>query len=427
MALTYFQLKGVQFIAGANRDTYTGKTAKQIKATLMSIEAAEGPTVAVIKKERGGLVRTITSTLKGYLFGECLWEYLKKEKELSDDASIIFCEEKVDNSECYLLIVTKGVVIYDAIIPPSQIDLFVSDTIQASEGGFDIIVFGNTPFPSDSETNYGIGDIILEPQFIKSYTVLDAPCVDHVSPVKSHLLLPIPSALIKARMAIPKGAVYTTLLVVFFAYIGHGTIEPKEVVQQVSNAVTVVDHYIGFNNKLSTPTHKDILTAMGRAYEELAPLPGVAIQKISYQNGKKHLVVTANITAASLAHINKRLKGSPWKVSFTDGQVVFMMDTSLKNRKKPTQIHPLNTSLATVLDGVYLINGAVSIGDLGATRHYAERALTIKYEEGYFPSYKTDEIIKTFTSLPLHIKSIDVAFTSRSRSEVITTASLLGE
>lgn len=52
MSLVYFQLKGETFIAGANRDTYTGKSAKQIKETLISIETAEGPTAAVIKKRQ---------------------------------------------------------------------------------------------------------------------------------------------------------------------------------------------------------------------------------------------------------------------------------------------------------------------------------------------------------------------------------------
>ena len=427
MSLVYFQLKGETFIAGANRDTYTGKSAKQIKETLISIETAEGPTAAVIKKGSSGLVHTVTSTLSGYLFGECLWEYLKKEMGRSAGDSIIFCEEKRNESECYLVIVSQGVVIYDAIIPPSQIDEFVSDTIKNSGESFNIIVYGNTPFPAENELGSSIGDIVLEPELIKSYTVLDSPCIDHVLPLKRYLLLPIPSALIKARMAIPKGAIYIILLASFLGYMAYETIVPEEVVKQVTKAVTVVDHYVGFNDKLTTPTHKDILNAMGRAHEELVTLPGVSIQKIYFQHGQGNLTVTANITEASHAQINELLTTSPWEVNFINGQVFFTKDILLKNRQKPTQIYPIKAVLPMVLDGVYLIDGTLSVGDEGATRHYKERTLTIKYEEDYFPSYKTDEIITKFTTLPLHIKSVDVTFTSRSRSEVTTNASLLGE
>ena len=88
MALTYFQLKGEQFIAGANRDIYVGKSAKQIKDTLLSIERLDGPTSAVIQKGSDGAVNTVTSTVTGYLFGECLWEHLKKENKVSAEKII---------------------------------------------------------------------------------------------------------------------------------------------------------------------------------------------------------------------------------------------------------------------------------------------------------------------------------------------------
>jgi len=426
VALTYFQLKGEQFIAGANRDIYVGKSAKQIKDTLLSIERLDGPTSAVIQKGSDGAVNTVTSTVTGYLFGECLWEHLKKENKVSADASIIFCEERESNSECYLVIVSQGVVIYDAIIPPSLIDEYVSEKIKTSGQRFEIITHGDTPFPNE-ETSAGIGDIVLSSELIKSYLVLDAPCVDHVLALKRYLLLPIPSALERARMGVPKKAIYITLLALTVGYVIYDKIEPEQVIERVTNAVTMVDNYVGFNDKLTTPAHKDILTTMANAYEQLAQLPGIAIQSISFQQGQSQLVVKANAIAASNEKIHKMLTSSLWDVDFIEGQVFFTKDFEFKNRPKPFHIYDIKELLPVLLDGTFLIKGTLSVSDNQATRHYKRRPFTMTYEEKFFPSYKTQAIIDTFEKLPIYIESINITFTSSSRSTVKTNASLLGE
>jgi hypothetical protein len=362
-----------------------------------------------VSLQRHGIAQfdLIFSHEPGYVFGECVWDYLQRPHNL------IYCELS-PNNEVYLVVVKDYSVYIDGIYSLEDVpqELLVFTTAQDVK--FDIYTYGNVPISVSDEP----GKVCFKKELVQSFTVLKESLITILPGLAAYRFQPVEELLRQQGAYVAPAKYVVIFIVLLIAGIGYYIKANPSTSPETAAVVDVINTYVpmavpnffnDYNQALMSPDPTFIAKIVLFKASEVMGLMGWNLTSFTYQDNT--IVFQLESSGTNSAYLLGWARAHNYTVALNGNTSTLTTNIVVTDKRAiPTEIFPLKQLLSLMNDytGNFLQSSSVAVGAVVDHVYYKESNFTIGFND------LSPEIllllIRQFSKVPVVLLSMSINF-----------------